>query len=174
MKETVHFMISEKDIKKRIQEIAKKIADYYRSKKGKLVLVGILKGSFIFISDLCRKIDLPHEIDFMIVSSYRNGFRSNENVRIIKDLDQNIRKKNIVIVEDVVDSGNTLKKILQILQSRKPKSIKICTLFSKPSKRKVKVSIKWIGYSIQDRFIVGYGIDYSQKYRHLPYIGYVL
>ncbi|ARC53376.1 hypoxanthine phosphoribosyltransferase [Candidatus Riesia pediculischaeffi] len=170
---TVHVMISENNVKKRIDEIAEKIENYYRSKKEDLILIGILKGAFIFIADLCRKIGIPHEIDFMVVSSYRNSMQSYKDVKIVKDLDKDVRRKNVVIVEDVVDSGNTLKKVLDVLQSRDPKSINICTLLNKPSKREAEISIEWIGYSIKDHFVVGYGIDYAQRYRHLPYIGYV-
>lgn len=174
MKQIVEVMISEADVKRRVDEMAKEIIEHYKSLKDELVLVGLLKGSFIFMADLCRKIDIPHEVDFMIVSSYGNGMTSSRDVKIIKDLDEDIRDKHVLIVEDIIDSGNTLKKIREILALRGPKSVAICTLLDKPSRREVEVSVEWIGYPIQDEFVVGYGIDYAQQYRHLPYIGYVI
>ncbi|MFV9998144.1 MAG: hypoxanthine phosphoribosyltransferase [Arsenophonus endosymbiont of Dermacentor nuttalli] len=174
MKQIVEVMISEGDVKRRVDEMAKEIVEHYKSLKDELVLAGLLKGSFIFMADLCRKIDIPHEVDFMTVSSYGNGMTSSRDVKIIKDLDEDIRGKHVLIVEDIIDSGNTLKKVREILALRGPKSIAICTLLDKPSRREVEVSVEWIGYPIQDEFVVGYGIDYAQQYRHLPYIGHVI
>ncbi|PAV02076.1 hypoxanthine phosphoribosyltransferase [Arsenophonus sp. ENCA] len=174
MKQIVEVMISEADVKQRIDEMAKEIVKHYKSLQDELVLVGLLKGSFIFMADLCRKIDIPHEVDFMTVSSYGNGMTSTRDVKIIKDLDEDIRGKHVLIVEDIIDSGNTLKKVREILELRGPKSVAICTLLDKPSRREVEVPVEWIGYAIQDEFVVGYGIDYAQQYRHLPYIGHVI
>ncbi len=174
MKQIVEVMISEADVKQRIDEMAKEIVKHYKSLQDELVLVGLLKGSFIFMADLCRKIDIPHEVDFMTVSSYGNGMTSTRDVKIIKDLDEDIRGKHALIVEDIIDSGNTLKKVREILELRGPKSVAICTLLDKPSRREVEVPVEWIGYAIQDEFVVGYGIDYAQQYRHLPYIGHVI
>ncbi|QLK87962.1 hypoxanthine phosphoribosyltransferase [Arsenophonus endosymbiont of Aphis craccivora] len=174
MKQIVEVMISEADVKQRIDEMAKEIVKHYKSLQDELVLVGLLKGSFIFMADLCRKIDIPHEVDFMTVSSYGNGMTSTRDVQIIKDLDEDIRGKHVLIVEDIIDSGNTLKKVREILELRGPKSVAICTLLDKPSRREVEVPVEWTGYSIQDEFVVGYGIDYAQQYRHLPYIGHVI
>lgn len=174
MKQIVEVMISEADVKQRIDEMAKEIVKHYKSLQDELVLVGLLKGSFIFMADLCRKIDIPHEVDFMTVSSYGNGMTSTRDVKIIKDLDEDIRGKHVLIVEDIIDSGNTLKKVREILKLRGPKSVAICTLLDKPSRREVQVPVEWIGYAIQDEFVVGYGIDYAQQYRHLPYIGHVI
>ena len=174
MKQIVEVMISEGDVKRRVDEMAKEIVEHYKSLKDELVLAGLLKGSFIFMADLCRKIDIPHEVDFMTVSSYGNGMTSSRDVKIIKDLDEDIRGKHVLIVEDIIDSGNTLKKVREILALRGPQSIAICTLLDKPSRREVEVSVEWIGYPIQDEFVVGYGIDYAQQYRHLPYIGHVI
>lgn len=171
MKENVRCLISEKDIKSRVKIIANEIVKYYESFSDKLVLIGLLKGSFIFMSDLCRKIEIPHEVDFMTVSSYGNKNNSTKDIKIIKDLDEDIRNKNVLIVEDIIDSGNTLQKIQKILKLRNPKSILICALLDKTYRREVNVSANWIGYRIKDEFVVGYGIDYAQKYRHLPYIG---
>lgn len=174
MKQIVEVMISEADVKQRIDEMAKEIVKHYKSLQDELVLVGLLKGSFIFMADLCRKIDIPHEVDFMTVSSYGNGITSTRDVKIIKDLDEDIRGKHVLIVEDIIDSGNTLKKVREILELRGPKSVAICTLLDKPSRREVEVPVEWNGYAIQDEFVVGYGIDYAQQYRHLPYIGHVI
>ncbi|MFS1563654.1 MAG: hypoxanthine phosphoribosyltransferase [Candidatus Arsenophonus phytopathogenicus] len=174
MKQIVEVMISEADVKQRIDEMAKEIVKHYKSLQDELVLVGLLKGSFIFMADLCRRIDIPHEVDFMTVSSYGNGMTSTRDVKIIKDLDEDIRGKHVLVVEDIIDSGNTLKKVREILKLRGPKSVAICTLLDKPSRREVEVPVEWIGYAIQDEFVVGYGIDYAQQYRHLPYIGHVI
>ncbi|HGJ5884597.1 hypoxanthine phosphoribosyltransferase [Arsenophonus sp.] len=174
MKQIVEVMISEADVKQRIDEMAKEIVKHYKSLQDELVLVGLLKGSFIFMADLCRKIDIPHEVDFMTVSSYGNGMTSTRDVKIIKDLDEDIRGKHVLIVEDIIDSGNTLKKVREILELRGSKSVAICTLLDKPSRREVEVPVEWTGYAIQDEFVVGYGIDYAQQYRHLPYIGHVI
>ena len=175
MKHIVDVMISEEEIKQRIAELGRQISDHYRPREGKhdLVLIGLLKGSFIFMADLCREIDVPHEVDFMTVSSYGNGMTSTRDVKIIKDLDEDIRGKDVLIVEDIIDSGNTLNRVSEILSLREPASIAICTLLDKPSRREVDVPVEWIGYSIEDKFVIGYGIDYAQRYRHLPYIGHV-
>lgn len=139
-----------------------------------MVLVGLLRGSFVFMADLCRAIDLSHEVDFMTASSYGGGMNSSRDVKILKDLDEDIRGKDVLIVEDIIDSGNTLSKVREILQLREPKSLAICTLLDKPSRREVPVPVEWIGFSIPDEFVVGYGIDYAQRYRHLPFIGKVI
>ncbi len=175
MKHIVDVMISEEEIKQRIAELGREITEHYRSRQEKhdLVLIGLLKGSFIFMADLCREIEVPHEVDFMTVSSYGNGMTSTRDVKIIKDLDEDIRGKDVLIVEDIIDSGNTLNRVKEILSLREPASIAICTLLDKPSRREVDVPVKWIGYSIEDKFVIGYGIDYAQRYRHLPYIGHV-
>lgn len=175
MKHIVDVMISEKEIKQRIAELGREITEHYRPREGKhdLVLIGLLKGSFIFMADLCREIEVPHEVDFMTVSSYGNGMTSTRDVKIIKDLDEDIRGKDVLIVEDIIDSGNTLNRVSEILSLREPASISICTLLDKPSRREVDVPVEWIGYSIEDKFVIGYGIDYAQRYRHLPYIGHV-
>ncbi|HGY4612313.1 TPA: hypoxanthine phosphoribosyltransferase [Proteus mirabilis] len=175
MKHIVDVMISEEEIKQRIAELGREITEHYRScqEKHDLVLIGLLKGSFIFMADLCREIEVPHEVDFMTVSSYGNGMTSTRDVKIIKDLDEDIRGKDVLIVEDIIDSGNTLNRVKEILSLREPASIAICTLLDKPSRREVDVPVEWIGYSIEDKFVIGYGIDYAQRYRHLPYIGHV-
>ncbi|ATO34268.1 Hypoxanthine-guanine phosphoribosyltransferase [Dickeya dianthicola RNS04.9] len=174
MKHTVDVMISEPEVKARVAELGRQISEHYRNSGNDMVLVGLLRGSFVFMADLCRAIDLSHEVDFMTASSYGGGMNSSRDVKILKDLDEDIRGKDVLIVEDIIDSGNTLSKVREILQLREPKSLAICTLLDKPSRREVQVPVEWIGFSIPDEFVVGYGIDYAQRYRHLPFIGKVI
>ncbi|MCX9457787.1 hypoxanthine phosphoribosyltransferase, partial [Vibrio cholerae] len=135
---------------------------------------GLLRGSFMFMADLARSIDLPQEVDFMTASSYGNSMNSNRDVRILKDLDDDINGKDVLIVEDIIDTGYTLSKVREILSLRSPKSLAICTLLDKPERREVEVPVEWVGFTIPDEFVVGYGIDYAQKYRNLSYIGKVV
>lgn len=174
MKHTVEVMISDAEIKSRIAELGKQISEHYRDSGSDMVLVGLLRGSFMFMADLCREIDVSHEVDFMTASSYGSGMSSTRDVKILKDLDEDIRGKDVLIVEDIIDSGNTLSKVREILRLREPKSLAICTLLDKPSRREVDVEVEYVGFSIPDKFVVGYGIDYAQRYRHLPYIGNVV
>ena len=174
MKHTVDVMISEREVKARVAELGRQISEHYRNSGNDMVLVGLLRGSFVFMADLCRAIDLSHEVDFMTASSYGGGMNSSRDVKILKDLDEDIRGKDLLIVEDIIDSGNTLSKVREILQLREPKLLAICTLLDKPSRREVPVPVEWIGFSIPDEFVVGYGIDYAQRYRHLPFIGKVI
>lgn len=174
MKHTLETLISEEEIKQRVAQLGREISDHYRDSDKDLVLVGLLKGSFIFMADLCRAIDVAHEVDFMTVSSYGNATTSSRDVKIVKDLDEDIRDKDVLLVEDIIDSGNTLNRVSEIFRLREPNSVAICTLLDKPSRREVNVPVNWIGYSIEDKFVVGYGIDYAQRYRHLPYIGHVV
>lgn len=173
MKHTVEVMISEQEVQDRVNELGKQVTEHYNGSED-LVLVGLLRGSFVFMADLARAIDLTHQVDFMTASSYGNGMESSRDVRILKDLDDDIQGKDVLLVEDIIDTGNTLTKVKEILSLRGPKSIEICTLLDKPSRREVIVDTKWIGFEIPDEFVVGVGIDYAQKYRHLPYIGKVV
>ncbi|QIQ20958.1 hypoxanthine phosphoribosyltransferase [Zophobihabitans entericus] len=172
-KHVVDVMISEEEIRKRVTELGQSISQHYKDSNNELVLVGLLRGSFIFMADLCRAITVGHEVDFITASSYGKSMDSNRDVKILKDLDEDIRDKDVLIVEDIIDTGNTLSKVKEILELRGPRSLEICTLLDKPSRREVEVPVKYIGFSIPDEFVVGYGIDYAQHYRHLPYIGQV-
>lgn len=171
MKERVSVYISQEDIKKKVEEMGKKIAEDYKGEDKKLLLVSVLKGSVVFMSDLIRVIDLPLSIDFMIASSYGSGTTSRGNVKIIKDLDINVSDYDILIVEDILDSGYTLSKLMEILKTRKPKSLKLCTFLNKPDRRVAHVDLDYCGFEIPDEFVVGYGLDYDERYRNLPYVG---
>jgi len=165
-------MISAKSIAARVEALAKEISDYYAGTE-KLVVVGLLRGSFIFIADLVRELNLPVEVDFLEVSSYGNSTESSREVRILKDLRGEIEGRDVLLVEDIVDTGYTLKHVLEILGTRHPKRIEVCALLDKPSRREVDVKARWIGFEIPDKFVVGYGIDYAQRNRNLPHIGAV-
>lgn len=173
MKHIVEVMISEQEVKNRIAELGAQITAHYLGSND-LVLIGLLRGSFMFMADLARSIDLPQEVDFMTASSYGNSMNSNRDVRILKDLDDDINGKDVLIVEDIIDTGYTLSKVREILSLRSPKSLAICTLLDKPERREVEVPVEWVGFTIPDEFVVGYGIDYAQKYRNLSYIGKVV
>lgn len=166
MKHTIEVMISEQEVQERIRELGKQITERYQGSED-LVLVGLLRGSFVFMADLARAIELTHQVDFMTASSYGNTMESSRDVRILKDLDDDIKGKDVLLVEDIIDTGNTLNKIREILSLREPKSIAICTLLDKPSRREVNVPVDWIGFEIPDEFVVGVGIDYAQKYRQI-------
>jgi len=173
MKHSVEIMISEQDVQSKIKELGKKISAHYADTDD-LILVGLLRGSFIFMADLAREIDVPLEADFMTASSYGNSMNSTRDVRILKDLDGDIKGKHVLLVEDIIDTGNTLSKVMEILTIREPESINIVTLLDKPSRREITVDVEWIGFEIPDEFVVGVGIDYAQKYRNLRYIGKVV
>lgn len=166
-------MFTESEIKQRVLELAQQIDEKYKGCDNQLLLIGLLRGSFIFMADLTRAITVEHEVDFMTASSYGDSMQSNRDVKILKDLDEDIQGKHVLIVEDIIDTGNTLSKVRDILLLREPKSLEICTLLDKPSRREVDVPVKYVGFSIPDEFVVGYGIDYAQHYRHLPYVGKV-
>lgn len=169
MKERVTTLISEETLKARVQEIAKEITESYKGEEVKTICV--LKGAVMFMVDLVKNLNLPVKFDFMAVSSYGNSTESSGNIQILKDLDDPIEGENILIVEDIIDSGRTLHYLIEYLNSKKPKSIKLCTLFDKPERREFEVNVDWTGFDIPDEFIVGYGLDYAQRYRNLPFIG---
>lgn len=167
----IDVMISEEEIANKVNQLAKQIEKDYEGEQ--LLVVGILKGASVFVSDLIRKINLDVNIDFMSVSSYGNGTESSGTVRILKDLDVDIADKNVLIVEDIIDSGLTLSNLVKELKIRNPKSLKLCTLLDKPQRRTSNIPVDYVGFVIEDKFIVGYGIDWAEKYRNLPYIGSV-
>lgn len=170
MKEKVDILISENEIHNRILEIADRINKDYEGEE--LTLICVLKGGVMFMCDLARRLNLSVRLDFMSVSSYGSETKSSGVVKIIKDLDDSIDRKNVLVVEDIIDSGNTLSYLIDILKKRGPKSIKLCTLLDKPSRREKKdVFVDYVCFEIEDRFVVGYGLDYDQRYRNLPYIG---
>lgn len=174
-KHHIETLISSDEVQQRISELAQEINHYYQHQQSeKLVVIGLLRGSFMFIADLVRHLHLSVEIDFLTASSYGSGTESSRDVKILKDLDGDIYGKDVLIVEDIIDTGFTLNKVRDILQLREPRSVSICTLLDKPSRREVDVPVEWIGFSIPDEFVVGYGIDYAQHYRNLDYIAKVV
>ncbi|MBQ8183634.1 MAG: hypoxanthine phosphoribosyltransferase [Clostridia bacterium] len=169
VKDIEKVLISQEELSKIVKDLGAKISEEYKDRD--LLLVSILKGSVIFMADLMREITIPCNIDFMAVSSYGSGTKSSGVVKIIKDLDKSIEGKDLLIVEDILDSGRTLNYIREILLARNPKSIRICTLFDKPERREVDLYADYIGSRVPNEFIVGYGLDYNEYYRNLPYIG---
>ena len=165
-------LISAKAIAARVEALAREISTHF-SGTDKLVVVGLLRGSFIFIADLVRELDLPVEVDFLEVSSYGNSTESSREVRVLKDLRGEIEGRDVLLVEDIIDTGYTLKHVLDIIGTRHPRRIEVCALLDKPSRREVEVKARWIGFEIPDEFVVGYGIDYAQRNRNLPHIGAV-
>ena len=168
---TNEVLISKEQIEKRVSELGAQISKDYEGKT--ILLIGILKGSVPFMADLMRHIDGDVEIDFMSVSSYGSSTKSSGVVRIIKDLDKSIEGKDVIIVEDIVDSGLTLAYLKSHLLSRNPASLRVCTMLDKPARRKVEFTPDYCGFEIEDKFIVGYGLDFDQKYRNLPYISWI-
>ncbi len=168
-KDIDHILFSEEQLKARVREIAGQIDRDFAGKEP--MLISVLRGSFIFMADLMRSITLPCTVDFMAVSSYGAGTTSSGQVKITKDLSESIEGRDIIVVEDILDSGNTLSYLLRILQARHPASMKLCTLLDKPDRRIKPVHVDYSGFSIPDEFVVGYGLDFAEKYRNLPYIG---
>ena len=165
-------MISAKSIAARIEALCHEIHDEFNG-TNKLIVVGLLRGSFVFIADLVRELDLPVEVDFIEVSSYGDGMESSREVRILKDLRGKIEGRDVLVVEDIVDTGHTLHHVSQLLLTRKPKRLKTIALLDKPSRREADFRANWLGFEIPDAFVVGYGIDFAQRNRNLPYIGKV-
>jgi len=173
MKHTTEVMISTEEINQKLDELAERINAHYAN-ADKLLMVGLLKGSVVFMADLCRRIKGHVEIDFMSVSSYGNAMTSSRDVKILKDVQSEIADRDVLIVEDLIDSGNTLNKVREMLLLREPKSLTLCTLLDKPDRREVDVPVDFVGFTIPDEFVVGYGIDYAEQYRNLPYIAKVI
>ncbi len=167
--ESVSVLISEKDVDRRIAELGEQISRDYGGKR--LHLICILKGGAFFMCELAKRITVPVSLDFMSVSSYGDATKSSGIVKIAKDLDESLEGKDVIIVEDIIDSGRTLYYLMDVLKKRKPASLKLCALLDKPERREKPVRADYVGFEIPDRFVVGYGLDYAQRYRNLPYIG---
>lgn len=171
MAEKIKVLITEEEVDARIRELGEKISKEYEGKQ--IHLICVLKGGVFFMCELAKRITVPVSMDFMCVGSYGDGTKSSGVVRLAKDLDESIENKEVLIVEDIIDSGNTLYYLMDVLRQRKPASLRLCTLLDKPDRRVKDVHVDWTGFEIPDEFVVGYGLDYSQKYRNLPYIGVV-
>ena len=169
----IEILITETEIAARTTQLARMIKEQYRDTE-QLVVVGLLRGSFVFIADLVRRLDLPVEVDFMTVSSYGDKMESSRQVRIIQDLETPIKRRDVLIVEDIIDTGHTLSQVYDILKTREPRSLCVCALLNKPSRREVEVEIDWVGFEIPDEFVIGYGIDFAQQGRNLPHLGVVV
>lgn len=172
MSDKIRVLLTEEEVNAKISEIAKKVSEDYEGKN--LHLICILKGGVFFTCELAKRLSIPVSLDFMSVSSYGGGTESSGIVRIVKDLDESLEGKDVLIVEDIIDSGRTLAYLIEVLKQRNPKSIELCTLLDKPERRvKKQVQVRYTCFTIPDEFVVGYGLDYDQKYRNLPYIGVV-
>ena len=171
MAETIKVLVPEEQVNQRIEELGRKISEDYAGRQVHLICV--LKGGVFFMCELAKRITVPVSMDFMSVSSYGSGTESSGIVKIVKDLDEPLQDKDVIIVEDIIDSGRTLYHLMKILGERGPKSMHICTLLDKPERRVKDVHVDYVGFNIPDEFVVGYGLDYDQRYRNLPYIGVV-
>ena len=171
MAETIRVMIPEEEVDAKIAELGKKISEDYEGRQ--VHLICILKGSVFFTCELAKRITVPVSLDFMSVSSYCDGTASSGIVKIVKDLDETLEGKDVIVIEDIIDSGRTLYYLMDVLGKRQPNSLKLCTLLDKPDRRVRDVKVDYVGFEIPDEFVVGYGLDYAQRYRNLPYIGVV-
>lgn len=164
-------LVSEEEIKKTVQRLGMEITAYYGQLDRELIVIGLLRGSFIFMADLVRQIKTPLVVDFMTLASYGDGTVSSGDVKVVMDLDSSIENRDVLLVEDIVDTGRTFSKVIRMMRNRNPRSLKICAFLSKPSARTVDIDIDFCGVDIPDEFAVGYGLDYAQNYRQLPYVG---
>lgn len=171
--DNLEVMISEAEIKYIVERLGKEITASYSDLPEDLIVVGLLRGSFIFMADLVRVVSVPLIVDFMSVSSYGDGTVSSQDVKVVMDLDTSIENRDVLVVEDIVDTGNTFSKILNMLANRNPRSLKVCTFLSKPSRREKEIKVDFCGVDIPDEFVVGYGLDYAQRYRDLSYVGII-
>lgn len=171
MEHKISVLISEEEIAEKTKDLGELISKDYAGQEVHLICV--LKGSIFFTCELAKRITVPVTMDFISVSSYGDGTESTGRVRIVKDLDETVEGKNVIIVEDIIDSGRTLSYLIDMLNTRKPNSLKLCTLLDKPERRVTDVAVDYVGFNIPDKFVVGYGLDYAQKYRNLPYVGVV-
>ena len=163
-------LFSEEEIKARINELGKQITEDYKDAKS-LIVVGILKGSCLFYADLIRAIDLPIEIDFMSVSSYQDSTMTSGEVKLVKDVGTSVSLKHVLFVEDIIDTGFTMSKVMEMFKERGAASVKLCSLLSKPDRRKVEIDIDYLGFTIPDEYVIGYGLDFAERYRNLPFVG---
>ena len=164
-------LISEEEIAEIVGRLGREITDCYRDSDKELIVIGLLRGSFIFMADLVREIRHPMVTDFLTISSYGDHTESSGDVKVVMDLDESITDRDVLLVEDIIDTGHTFSKVVHMLRARAPASLRICTLLDKPSRRKVDVEIDFCGIEIPDEFVCGYGLDYAQKYRNVPYVG---
>ena len=164
-------LVSTEQINETVQRLGAEITEHYRGTEKELIVIGLLRGSFIFMADLVRHIRLPLVVDFMTVSSYGDGTVSSGDVKIVMDLDMSIEGRDVLLVEDIVDTGNTFSKVIRMMKNRNPKSLKVCTFLNKPECRTADVHVDFCGMDIPNEFVVGYGLDFAQKYRNLPYVG---
>ena len=167
----VKVLVSEEEIRQTVERLGAEITTYYGQRDYDLLVIGLLRGSFVFMADLVREIKLPLMLDFMTLSSYGDGTVSSGDIKVVMDLDTSIEERDVLVVEDIVDTGNTFSKVLRMLKNRNPRSLKVCTFLNKPEARIVDVKIDFCGVDIANEFAVGYGLDYAQEYRNLPYIG---
>ena len=168
-KDVAEVLIDEDSLQRRIAELGDEISSDYAGRD--LLLIGVLKGAVFFMADLMRRLTVPCEIDFMAISSYGGQTDSSGVVRILKDLDGNIKDRDVLVVEDIIDSGLTLSYLMRNLRSREPASLEICSLMTKPSRREIDVPVRYVGFEIPNRFVIGYGLDFAERYRNLPYVG---
>ncbi len=162
-------LVEEEQLSARVAELGEEISIYYEGRD--LLLIGVLKGAVFFMADLMRHLTVPCEVDFMAISSYGASTDSSGVVRILKDLDINIEGRNVLVVEDIIDSGLTLSYLVRNLESREPASLEVCALLTKPARREIDVEVRWVGFEIPNRFVIGYGLDFAERYRNLPYVG---
>lgn len=164
-------LLSQEEIAEIVARLGREITECYRDSDKELIVIGLLRGSFIFMADLVREIKCPMVTDFMTISSYGDNTISSGDVKVVMDLDESISDRDVLMVEDIIDTGNTFSKVVRMLENRSPASLRICTLLNKPSRRKVEVNIDFCGIDIPDEFVCGYGLDFAQKYRNVPYVG---
>lgn len=167
--ENVKVLITEEEIRQRVKELGARITKDYAGRS--ILLIGVLKGAAVFMADLMRSIDLPVEIDFMAVSSYNAGTKTSGNIKILKDTDVSVEGRDVIVAEDILDTGITLNNLKELLLKRGARSLKICTIFNKPARRQSPIDADYVGFDVPDEFVVGYGLDYAQQYRNLPYLG---
>ena len=169
--EITKILVTEEEVKKTVERLGKEITSHYGKIERELIVIGLLRGSFIFMADLVRQINIPLVVDFMTLSSYGDGTVSTGDVKVVMDLDSSIEDRDVLLVEDIVDTGRTFSKVIRMMQNRNPRSLSICTFLNKPEARVADIEINFCGVDIPDEFAVGYGLDYAQRYRNLPYVG---